>query len=610
MCSITLLQEAITAPDLTKMPLGATQRGATIPTPLQQEAARHHQEATALSAARPGVPAPEALAEAGLPAVAVVVHAEAAEAAAAEVNRYQSHVYFSKRTWDFFNSKILIMKKYLFLAYTIIATAAMQAQDLNSSADAVRLSTDNINGTARFRAMSGAFGAVGGDLSAINVNPAGGAVFIYNAGTASLTSYNISNNTRYFGTNSKQKDNAVELNQLGAIFVFNNSNEEATWRKLTIGFNYENTNNLDNSIFSRGINPQQSIADYFVPYAQGTTLNTLENAYFEDLDFAGQQAYLGYNAYIFDPLDNTNSNNSTYTANANIRTSNGFYQENSMATTGFNGKVAINFATQFKNWLYLGANLNVHFTDYIKTTSFYEEYNAASTGLQSVRFNNERYTYGGGFSLNLGAIAKVTEAFRVGVAYESPTWYSLQDELTQSISSYCADCDGSGTNIFVTDPGVTMILDDYSVRTPAKWTGSLAYVFGTRGLISVDASIKDYSTTEFTSDGYGDINNDLDTNLGLSREVRVGAEYRIKSFSLRGGFRYEESPYKNTDAVSDLRSFSGGFGYAFGNSRLDLAYSYFRRDMDNTLFNGPDQNPVARVKSDNNNVTLSYTIDL
>ena len=29
----------------------------------------------------------------------------------------------------------------------------------------------NLNGTARYRAMGGAFGAVGGDLSALNVNP-------------------------------------------------------------------------------------------------------------------------------------------------------------------------------------------------------------------------------------------------------------------------------------------------------------------------------------------------------------------------------------------------------------------------------------------------------
>ena len=43
--------------------------------------------------------------------------------------------------------------------------------------DALRYSTDEIQGTARFRGMSGAFGALGGDMSAVSLNPAGSAVF-------------------------------------------------------------------------------------------------------------------------------------------------------------------------------------------------------------------------------------------------------------------------------------------------------------------------------------------------------------------------------------------------------------------------------------------------
>ena len=39
---------------------------------------------------------------------------------------------------------------------------------------------DNSVGSARFQSMGGAFGALGGDLSAININPAGSAVFIDN----------------------------------------------------------------------------------------------------------------------------------------------------------------------------------------------------------------------------------------------------------------------------------------------------------------------------------------------------------------------------------------------------------------------------------------------
>ena len=59
------------------------------------------------------------------------------------------------------------MKKYLTLIIIGLASTTIQSQDIT---DALRLSQDNLNGTARFRAMSGAFGALGGDFSSLNFN--------------------------------------------------------------------------------------------------------------------------------------------------------------------------------------------------------------------------------------------------------------------------------------------------------------------------------------------------------------------------------------------------------------------------------------------------------
>lgn len=507
------------------------------------------------------------------------------------------------------------MKKYLFCAaFTLAAAASHAQQDLNTAADAVRYATDNINGTARFRAMSGAFGAVGGDVSAISVNPAGSAIFLYNSGTGSLTSYNTSNSSGYFGSKTRTNDNSFDLNQLGAVFVFNNIKEDAVMNKFTLGFNYENTNNFDNRLQTIGVNPTNSIDQYFLRYANGIgneggiTLNTLNNAYYGNLPFIDQQAYLGYNAYIFNPVSNSD-NNVQYVSN--VPQTGNYYQESYISSSGYNGKVAMNFATQLMDRFYVGANLNVHFTDYIKTSNFYEEYNVSPTGLQSVEFNTERYTYGGGFSFNVGTIVKITEEFRAGLAYESPTWYRLQDEVRQDIFAVCPECDTNNPDAatFLTDPGITFVFDDYSIKTPSKWTGSLAYVFGRTGLISIDGSLKDYSKTEFKNARYETINTELSNTLGMAAEVRVGAEYRIKNVSLRGGYRFEQSPYENSDAMGDLMGFSGGVGFSFGGSRLDLAYSYFKRKMEVPLLTAGFTD-TARVNSVNNNVTLSYTKDL
>lgn len=496
------------------------------------------------------------------------------------------------------------MKKILFsVAIALVAVTSYAQQDLNTAADAVRYSLDNLTGTARFRAMGGAFGAVGGDPSAINVNPAGSAILMYNTGTATLSSYNMNNQANYFGTSRKQNDNTFDLNQIGGFFVFNNAKEDAFMNKFTLGFNYENTQTFENIVGISGVNPTGSIVDYFLNYANnsGVTLGTLQNEYFENLSFAEQQAYLGYNAYAINPVNN-NASNTAYTTNDPDNGNR--YQDSYIATTGFNGKVALNFAAQLAKRFYLGANLNIHFSDYINNTRFYEDTNnGTNAGLQELQFNTRRYTYGGGFSLNVGAIAKITESFRLGAAYESPTWMRLQDEINQNITGV-----SSGVTYY-TNPGVTMIGNDYTIKTPAKYTGSAAFVIGKKGLISIDYAMRNYANTEYSGNRYSVLNDQLSQTLDWAGELRVGTEWRVKQISLRAGYRFQQSPYKNGTTVGDLSNINGGLGYSFGGSRLDLTYSWAQRKSDVSTFT-PGFTDAARVKTTYNNVVLSYTIDL
>ena len=118
------------------------------------------------------------------------------------------------------------MKKYIFLLALGFTATIAQSQEVS---DALLYSQENLNGTARFRAMSGAFGALGGDLSSINVNPAGSAIFSNNQMGLTLSSFNIKNNSNYFGSKTTDKENAIDLNQAGTVFVFNNRNDVKCW---------------------------------------------------------------------------------------------------------------------------------------------------------------------------------------------------------------------------------------------------------------------------------------------------------------------------------------------------------------------------------------------
>ena len=497
------------------------------------------------------------------------------------------------------------MKKYATFALALLGFSALQAQNIS---DAVRYSQESLNGTARFRAMSGAFGALGGDFSAINVNPAGSAVFATSQVGMTLGNSNKKNESNYFGTLTDSKENSIDLSQGGAVFVFKNDNMESKWKKLALAINYENTNNFRNSLFSAGTNPNNSIADYFLSYANqsGVTLNTLESSYYENLNYGEAQAFLGYQAYLLNPVTN-DLNNSQYTSN--VLAGGNYYQENTVSTTGFNGKLNFNIATSYDDKYYFGLNLNSHFTDFRQSTSVYESNNnGGSNGVSKLRFNNELYTYGSGFSFQLGGIAKVTEGLRLGLAYDSPTWYSLNDEISQSVSSKHF-IDDVETNTTV-NPRITVAYDVYKLQTPGKWTGSAAYVFGTSSLISVDYAIKDYSATTFKpKNEFTGVNNAMSDILDNSSEIRIGAEHRIKQLSLRAGYRMEQSPYKNKNLMGDLTGYSAGLGYDFGGTKVDLAYNYFERDSQQSFLN-QGFTDGANISSVNNNVSLSLIFEL
>jgi hypothetical protein len=481
----------------------------------------------------------------------------------------------------------------------------------------MRFAQTDLNGTARFKAIGGAFGAVGGDFSSLNVNPAGSLIFANNQVGVTLSNFNTCNESNYFGNSTSNNKNSLDINQAGAVFTFINQDRKSDWRKFAFSINYENAKNLDNNIYSAGTNPNNSVENYFLSYANGVPLGNINDSYyyFDELYFNEQQAYLGYNSYLIDPTVNTGNNTSYYT---NIATGGNYYQENRIQTTGYNGKATFNFAGQYTDkWLF-GLNLNSHFLDYRQSSSFFEsnnnpKYPTGST-VDAVRFNNDLYTYGSGFSFQIGTIFKPMKELRIGISYESPTWYRLTDELNQRISTsgygLSATPNVNQYSSVVTDPNTTMVFVPYNLQTPSKLTSSFAYIFGKRGLISFDIATKNYANTTYRpKQDFSSTNAIMSNELATSSEVRIGGEYKIKKVSLRGGYRWEQSPFKNKTTIGDLTGYSVGFGYNFGYTKLDVAYAYAKRDYNQQFFS-QGLTDAARINAVNNNISVTLLFEL
>ncbi|MBU2939447.1 transporter [Lacinutrix sp. C3R15] len=512
------------------------------------------------------------------------------------------------------------MKKGILLCIGFISMSLTQAQDIT---DALRFAKDDVQGTARYRALSGAFGALGGDMSAVAINPAGSSVFNDSHISISLTNQNNKTDTQYFNEKNNTTESTVDLNQIGAAFVFDINQKNSNWKKFTLGITYNKIEDYNNDWFAYGTNSNNSIDSYFLENANGLRLDeisrfqgeTYADAYSDIGYFYGdqnQQAFLGYESYILEP-ETDSDDNTLYSSNI---ADGEFYQEHTYAATGYNGKFTINASTQYGENLYFGLNVNTHFINYERSTYLFEGNNNAGSLINEVGFQNNLKTIGSGVSFQFGGILKIAKQLRVGLTYDTPTWYTIEDETSQSIKTLSYDGialeDGSTFYDININPRVINVYEQYNLRTPGKLTGSFAYVFGTNGLISFDYSIKDYGNTKFkpTSDAYFSYqNNIINENLTTASTYKIGGEYKIKQFSLRGGYRFEESPYKNQETVGDLNGYSLGLGYNFGNLKLDLTFDQYKRETNYQLYQ-VGLTDAANLDSKNSNVTMSVSFNL
>jgi long-subunit fatty acid transport protein len=376
--------------------------------------------------------------------------------------------------------------------------------------------------------------------------------------------------------------------------------------------------NYDNEFFVTGTNTN-SISSYFLNYAQGVPLDLLQLLPGETISdlygflganegYAAQQAFLGYQSFILEAFDDSDPNNTGYFSNV---MPGDFNQEYSFVSSGYSSKFTFNLASQYKDKLYLGMNLNSHFINYNKSTYLYESNTNAGSIVNEVGFENNFSTIGTGFSFQLGAIAKLHKNLRLGASYQSPTWYRISEETTQAVATTRDDAGTAITDII--SPDIINVFPTYRLQSPAVINGSAAILFGKKGLISFDYTIKDYAGLKFNQGENSDFttqNNIISNSLKATSSYRIGGEYRInKALSLRGGYRFEESPYEEGNIISDLDGYSIGLGYNFGKIKLDATFDQFEQTRNQQLFSEglTDSN---RINAKNSNITISVSFNL
>lgn len=569
------------------------------------------------------------------------------------------------------------MKKTYIIGALLSVPMLMEAQ---SAIDGYRFSQPDLKGTARYMGMGGAFGALGGDLSAISDNPAG--LGVYRRSEIGLTMDVDIQSATSEAQGAKTSTNRTKFlfNNIGGVGSWNLAN--STMPRLNMAFTY----NRGASFNGRYTGAIPKLSNSLTSYIAGIT-NT-EGATVTDLSISdaynpGDGGYaapwisiLGYDSYFITPTgDNDQPNWIGQWGN----TTSG-YGAFDVETSGGVNEYNIAFAGNVADKVFWGINFGIIDMDYSMTAKWGENLENAVVnnpdGMENSSaawvLTNKYNVSGTGFNLKLGLIYRPIQELRLGLAFATPTWYSINESYiaytNYEYSVNLRDQDGNIPTHSVTNDGYWGE-NSYNFRTPWKLTVSAAGVIGRNLIVSADYEWQKYNKMRFYDGGagyydydygydYDDFgpdwyyapagkqkvspspvisdpwyatNNDIETYYQSTSTLRLGAEYRITPrFSVRAGYSYVSSPVKkeakddstmiytsgtmpNYRLDNSTNYFTCGLGYNFNNFYVDAAYVHKRMNSEYHAYTPDPANPqipspTAKLSLFNNQIILSMGV--
>ena len=456
--------------------------------------------------------------------------------------------------------------KRLILIILLILSIGLVSSAQNAD-DALRYSRLFYTGTARFMSMGGAFTALGGDISTLSQNPAGIGVFRSSEVTITPMLGHIKSASLFNNSNTGDYLYDFNLGQAGLVANLIKNESESGLISLNIGYSFNRTSNLTQSTVVSGVSSNSSLADYWTDEANGY--------YKDELSSNVPDAYLGWRTWVIDSLSGSDNTYGTVYSNYgdNLPSVYGQKMKRIVTNNGYTGEHAISIGGNYSNKLFFGATLGISTLSY---ESKYEHSESTDVALAS-QFTDLDYTFyykdsGTGFGLKLGAIYKPIDILRIGFAFHSPTVYHINEYVYDNISTHFSD-----GGHYTSSNAATRF--SYGLVTPFRVLAGAALQVKKIALLSADYEFVDYSAAKFfeTGDGYDYTNKNqaIKNSLGTSNNIRLGAEVRLSSIYLRGGYGYYGKAWKagedNENQVYNTLSF--GLGFREQNISADFGFS-------------------------------------
>ncbi|MFV0506447.1 MAG: OmpP1/FadL family transporter [Bacteroidales bacterium] len=464
------------------------------------------------------------------------------------------------------------MKNIVLLLFALVPFA-LSAQNIN---DYLGISTNRYQATARATSMGNSISALGGDASNATTNPAG--LGLYRRGEFNFSTGLSFNNTNTSGAYTGTDDVVrMHINQFSYITPFA-SKGGGSLVSSAFGFGMNKVADLNSRKYMHTSGGNSSLLDHYTYFYNNSTFDKVGNLPVPNISGIDADAALGLDLIQGDA-------NSGYSN----RIQEGDYKGQKVTRTidekGRINEWFISGALNFNNKLYVGATFGIQDLKYSRITEHEEltQSNATAifpdgseTFLNEYNQYSEIFTSGVGCNLKIGAIYRVNNALRLGLAFHTPTLYAISDDYWTDISLYETNvATNEQEEVYYIEP-LDRNLYDYNLRTPLRVLLSGSYIIGKSASVNAEYEYVSYNKGKFNNQKeFGDANRMIDNALKGGHNFRIGGEYNVApAFTLRGGYEYYASAYNSANTNSDAfyQTLNVGFGYRWKFTYVDMAY--------------------------------------
>ncbi len=447
--------------------------------------------------------------------------------------------------------------------YIIVIMGIFGLANAQGDYEAFTFSQTDYLGTARFMGAGGAFGATGGDFSALSTNPA--SIGLYKRHEVTITPMGLAfgyTDTYYHNEKSSAQKFKYTVPQAGIVLA-KGLNPVSDWKFWQFGFGYNRLMDF-NQTFRANAQATNTLADMIVPHANGTDYNNLRG-----------DAQLAWYTFVIDTLPGLHDQYYSYFTGENLN------HQAVVTRSGSIDEMVFSFGGNYNDKLYIGATLGFPFLSFRERTTYNESPADADNilGIRDYTVYSDQRNSGAGVNLKLGFIYQPADFVRIGAAFHTPTYFwRVKDNFSREFVSRLSN--GTILDHFPNNqPLAYTNINSFTLTTPLKFNVNASFLIAKRAFLAAEYEFQNYGMASLYDDNYDYIkeNDNIRNKYGVAHSVRVGGEVNLtQGFALRAGYRLKTSPYKLSDNPynNTTHYISAGLGFRGKVFFADLAYVY------------------------------------